>query len=274
MRSLLLYLSLAILAIAPASTPAQQAGSSFSPSAQSLYEQGRNALTGTGVNRNDILGVDYMRRSADMGYAPAQVAMGYFYDTGNFLAQEPQQSVAFYRKAADQGDRLAQWSLGRLYLNNTGVPRDLDQAERWLQQAANQGDPFGEYLLGTVKEERTDFAAAAQWYRKAAQQGLPQAQEKLGRMLMEGKNGVPQDKFEAYVWLLVSFDNGNRAVTTSLSVLEGDFNGSQVEQAKSKARSLDESTARTVTAGGCTGWEGEFREMPEPPPLRLQVHCH
>lgn len=272
MRSLLAVMFLVFLAAAP--SPAQQAGSSFTPSPESLYEEGRNALTGTGTSRNDITGVDLMRRSAELGYVPALVAMGSFYDTGNFLAQEPPQAVAFYRKAADKGDRLAQWSLGRLYFNSTGVPRDLDEATRWLQRAADQGDPFGQYLLGRIKEERNDYSAAVDWYRKAAQQGLPQAQRHLGDLLRQGQAGVHQDKFEAYVWLLVSFNNGITSAGTNLSLLEGDLNAKQLQEAKSKARALGESTARAVTAGGCTGWEGEFSDIPEPPPLRLQNRCH
>lgn len=272
MRSLLALVFLGLLAAGP--SLAQQPGSSATPSPESLYEQGRNALTGTGTSRNDIAGVDLIRRSAELGYIPALVAMGSFYDTGNFLPLEPQQAVAFYRKAADKGDRLGQWSLGRLYFSNTGVPRDMDEASRWLQRAADQGDPFGEYLLGRVKEERNDYAAAAGWYHKAAQQGLPQAQRHLGDLLRQGQGGVHQDKFEAYVWLLVSFNNGITSAGTNLSLLEGDLSAKQLQEAKSKARALGESTARAVTAGGCTGWDGEFFDIPEPPPLRLQNRCH
>ncbi|HYX67937.1 MAG TPA: tetratricopeptide repeat protein [Terriglobales bacterium] len=242
------------------------------PSAAQLYHTGMNFLTGTGVSRSDTQGEAALRRSATQGYAPAQVALGLLYESGQVVVQNPGEAASWYRKSADQGNKLAEWSLGRLYYSGSGVPRDLDQAARWLQKAADQGDPFGAYLLGRIKQERGDFPGAVPEYRRAARQGLPQAQQRFGELLMAGE-GVPKDDFEAYVWLLVSFQNGNQAVATDLQQLEGSLGSAAVEQAKSKARDLFDSTARTVVAGGCTGWQGEFADVPAPPPLNLQNRC-
>ena len=87
-----------------------------SSSPDSLYERGMDAITGVGPSRNDSLGIDYFRRSSDLGYGPAQIALAYYYETGTFLAREPSQAVDLYRKAAQQGDPLAGWLAGRLYL--------------------------------------------------------------------------------------------------------------------------------------------------------------
>jgi uncharacterized protein len=46
--------------------------------APQLYEKGMNSLMGVGVSRNDLNAVDYLRRSAELGDPPAQVALGYF----------------------------------------------------------------------------------------------------------------------------------------------------------------------------------------------------
>ena len=242
------------------------------PSAAQLYQTGMNYMTGTGVSRSDVQGEVFLRRAAVQGYAPAQVALGLLYEVGLVVVQDPGQAASWYRKSADQGNKLAEWSLGRLYYSGSGVPRDLDQATRWLQKAADQGDPFGAYLLGRIKQERGDFPGAVPEYRRAARQGLPQAQQRLGELLTAGE-GVPKDDFEAYVWLLVSFQNGNQAVATELQQLEGNLGSTAVEQAKTKAREQFDSTSRTVTADGCTGWVGEFSEVPAPPPLDLQKRC-
>jgi TPR repeat protein len=42
--------------------------------APQLYEKGMNNLMGVDVSRNDLNAVDYLRRSAELGYPPAQVA--------------------------------------------------------------------------------------------------------------------------------------------------------------------------------------------------------
>src|ERR1700692_3530826 len=91
-----------------------------SSSPDSLYERGMDAITGVGPSQNDSLGIDYFRRSSDLGYGPAQIALAYYYETGNFLARNPGQAVDLYRKAAQQGDPLAGWLAGRLYLLGIG----------------------------------------------------------------------------------------------------------------------------------------------------------
>jgi Sel1 repeat len=145
-------------------------------------------------------------------------------------------------------------------------------AESWLQGAANQGDPFGQYLLGLIRLERNDYPKAAEWFRKAAMQGWPQAQAQLGELLKDGR-GVTADKFEAYVWLLVSFDAGNQTVGADLAALEGDLGSNRVEEAKSKARDLEQTVSRSVVSRGCTGWSGEFDLVPTPPTPDIQRFC-
>jgi hypothetical protein len=260
-------------------------------SAAALYEKGMNALMGTGISHHDVQALDYIRRSAQAGYGPAQVALGYFEETGSLTAREPQEAAQDYRKAALHGDRLAQWVLGRLYYTGDAAPiRDLNEAEKWLKQAASQGDPFGAHVLGVVRLERQDYPSAAKWFRAAAEQGLPQAQQQLGLLLKDGR-GVPADKFEAYVWLLLSLEEGGRgehretAARTAavggapadigdvLNRLEADLGTAQTEQAKSRVRELQASVSRAVTAHGCTGWPGEFDAIPATPPPDLHKFC-
>ena len=239
---------------------------------EQLFDRGMNALKGTGVSHNTITAVELIRRSAELGYVPAQVALGYFYDTGTYVPGEQAQAVVWYRKASDQDDRLAEWLLGRLYFMGSGVPRDTQMAAGFLKKAADQDDPFAEYLLGSIELEHSNYAKAADWFRKAAQQGLPQAQLQLGILLHQGL-GIKADKFEAYVWLLLSLDAGNPAGSSDLAALEAELGTAQLEQAKTKARELERSVTRSVVAPGCTGWDGEFSSIPSPPPPDLQRFC-
>jgi TPR repeat protein len=239
--------------------------------APQLYEKGMNSLLGTGISRNQQNAMDYFRRSAELGYPQAQVVLGYFYETGAIVAQDSTQAADWYKKAARQDDHLADWLVGRLYYTGNGVPRDLNAAESWLQKSANQGDPFGQYLLGLVRLERNDYSKAADWFRKAAMQGLPLAQQHLGELLKQGQ-GVNEDQFEAYVWLLASFDAGNQTVAAELSALEGDLGSNYVEEAKSKARDLQQTVARPVVSRGCE-WVGALDPVPTPPPPDVQRFC-
>jgi uncharacterized protein len=246
--------------------------SAQSPNAPKLFERGMNALEGSSAGHDNLAAVDLLRSSADLGYAPAQVALGYLYDTGTILAAESGQAQEWYRKAAQQDDPLAEWLLGRLIFAGTGTLHDLNEAARWLEKAAAHGDPFGEYLLGRVELERSHYALAADWFRQASMLGLPQAQQYYGRALAQGR-GVELNKFDAYVWLLISYDAGNNTITNDLQSLEADLGSTALEQAKTKARQLEGTVGRSAAAHACTGWPGEFGAIPDPPPLQLQRFC-
>jgi TPR repeat protein len=255
-------------------TLGQSLGYAQSPNPERLFELGMNAMTGVGPDRNPQTGLEYIRRSAELGFPPAEVMLGSLYDTGMIVTREPGQAATWYKKASLQDDTVGEWLLGRLYFSGSLGPRDLNEAARWLQKAASHGDPFGQYLLASVKLERQDYAGAATWFRKASMQGLPQAQQQYGFLLKAGQ-GVPLDKAEAYVWLLVSYEGGNQSnpVANTLAQLQAELSNEQVDQAKSRAHDLEQTVSRVVVARGCTGWPGEFNVLPAPPPPDIQSFC-
>ncbi|MGB9235273.1 MAG: tetratricopeptide repeat protein [Terriglobales bacterium] len=247
-------------------------GQSTSPDA--LYERGMDAITGIGPAHNDLEGIDYFRRSADVGYGPAQIALAYYYETGTVLEQNPARALDLYRKAAQTGDPLAAWLAGRLYFLGIGVPRDLDAAQKWLKISAGQNNPYGAYLLGRLMADR-DFAKAPALYKAAADQGLPQAQYYYGKALKDGR-GIAQDRFNAYVWLSIAYDAGYKAAGPDLGELASGeaLTREQIADAQSKAREMEQVVVRAVTSRGCSGWNGEFDELPGIPPPALQRFCH
>jgi len=233
-----------------------------------------DAITGVGPSQNDALGIDYFRRSAELGYGPAQIALAYYYETGTAVAINQSQAVDLYRKAAQQGDPLAGWLAGRHYFLGNGVPRDPDAAQKWLKLSAGQNNAFGAYYLGRLMADR-DYAKAPALYKIAADQGLPQAQYFYAKTLKDGR-GIPQDRFAAYVWYTIAADAGYTAAGADLSELDsgGSLTLDQITQAKAKARDLEQVVIRAVAARGCSGWDGEFDEFPTPPPPKLQRFCH
>jgi len=245
-----------------------------STSPEALYDRGVDAITGIGPSENDTLGIECFRRSSELGYGPAQIALGYYYETGTFLARDPLQAVDLYRKAAQQGDPLAGWMAGRLYYVGGAVPRDLDAARKWLKLAADQNNPYGAYYLGRLMADR-DFTKSPALYKIGADQGLPQAQFFYAKTLKDGR-GVPQDRFTAYVWFTIAADAGYTVAGGGLNELDGSggLTMDQIGQAKAKARDMEQVVIRAVTARGCSGWDGEFDEFPTPPPPKLQRFCH
>ena len=263
-RTILPFILVLLSTIAPAQ----------SSSPDSLYERGMDAITGVGPSQNDSLGIDYFRRSSDLGYGPAQIALAYYYETGTFLARDPGQAVDLYRKAAQQGDPLAGWLVGRLYFIGIGGVADRDAAQKWLKLSADQNNAYGAYFLGRLMADR-DYTKAPKLYKIAADQGLPQAQFFYAKALKDGR-GIPLDRFTAYVWYTIAADAGFAAAGPDLGELNngGYLTTDQIEQAKAKARDLEQVVIRAVTARGCSGWDGEFDELPTPPPPKLQRFCH
>ena len=238
---------------------------------QQMYDRGMNLISGAGVSRNEVDAVTYFRRSAEAGYAPAQTVLGYLYETGQVVENDPRVALDWYKKAATQGDLPAQWVLGRMYLDGEGVLRDRNQAMEWLRKAGERGDPFASLLMAEAVEQ-LDAPGALPWYRQAAEQGLPEAQTRLGRLLASGRVGSP-DKYHAYVWLLMSFENGSSGVQDDLQRLEPDLGATQVEAAKTEARKQNEEMSRAAVGHGCTGWSGELDALPSTPPPKIQPMC-
>lgn len=260
-RTLLLLLLIGSLAL----------GQSTSPEA--LYERGMDAISGAGPSRNDRDALEYFRRSADLGYGPAQVALGYFYETGQLTAGSQSQAVDWYRKAANQGDVLAQWMLGRNYFLGGGVQQDFSAAQKWLKTAADQNNPFAAYYLARILADR-DHAKAPAMFKIAADQGLPPAQYFYAKALKEGR-GIELDRAAAYTWFVVALDAGYSVAQRDLAELDGGgyLSPAQISEAKGKARELEQTVIRAVNSRGCTGWDGELNEFPSPPPPKIQRYC-
>ena len=261
-------LILSVFALVTAAAVAQSA----SPDA--LYDRGIDAITGVGSSRNEQAGIDFFRRSADLGFGPAQIALGYYYEAGKIKADDPGQlSLDLYKKAAQQGDPLAAWLAGRRYYLGIGVGKDLDAARKWLKIAADQNSAFGAYYLGRLMSDR-DAAKAPALFKIAADQGLPQAQYFYGKALKDGR-GIAVDRVGAYVWLTIAADAGYSAAGADLNDLQtsGSLTLDDISQARNKARELEQMVVRAVTSRGCSGWTGEFDELPAPPPPDLQRFC-
>ena len=118
MRHLVLPLLLLSLPLA-----SQNPSSSDKP--KDLYTRGLNALTGSTNSVSVITAVDLIRRSAELGYGPAQTSMGYIEETGISTTTDAQVAASWYKKAAEHGDTLAAWSLGRLYFVSA-IPERID----------------------------------------------------------------------------------------------------------------------------------------------------
>jgi len=173
------------------------------------YQRGVAFAEGEGVQQDYAVAVQYYRKAALKGYAPAQYDLAYSYEKGLGLECDLKQAAAWYRKAADQGDAEAQNNLGALYATGRGVRRDDRQAVRWYALAAARNDPEATSNLGVMylqgRAVKRDLPKALELIKKAAGQGYAVAQNNLALMYANGQ-GVPRDYVLAYTWFVIASD--------------------------------------------------------------------
>lgn len=98
-------------------------------------------------NGNLTDALEWLKKSANTGYAPAQVAVGNFYESGIDGAKQPVEAMKWYKMAADQQYADAQYRLGTMYETGNGVKKNKGEARRWYSLAAAQGHKGAENAL-------------------------------------------------------------------------------------------------------------------------------
>ena len=108
--------------------------------ARAQYLLGRMCFYGQGLPQDAARAAAWYRRSAEQGYAPAELAFALALDGGGGVVRAPREAVAWYRRAAIQGVAGAMWRLAYHYRRGLGVAQDLAEAWAWFDRLAAQGE--------------------------------------------------------------------------------------------------------------------------------------
>ena len=85
---------------------------------------------------------------AEMGFPPSINYVGINYILGDLLEQNIPLGVEYYRRSAELGYAPAQMNLGDCYMNGMGVEVDRAEAVRWYLAAANNPEePDGDAMF-------------------------------------------------------------------------------------------------------------------------------
>ncbi len=215
----------------PINETIQQLSSDYSP--KEIYEKGRELK----VQKRYDEAVQYYRKAAEQGYAPAQNSLGVLYVNGFGVAKDYYEAVKWYRKSAEQGYSFAQYNLGYSYEKGRGITQDYSEAVQWYSKAADKGNRKAQsrlaecYYYGRGVAE--DYYKAVNWARKAAERGDAQAQFRLGYCYNNGK-GVAQDRYEAVSWYRKAAEKGHVIAQYNLGLCYEYGRG--VEQDKAEAK--------------------------------------
>jgi hypothetical protein len=101
------------------------------------------AVLSTSCRNGESVRIDALRKAAERGDAPSQLALGNEY----YATKEYPKAFQWYHSAAEQGNAVGQLNLATMYYVGNGVPEDYKEAARWAAKAAAQGDAGGQSLL-------------------------------------------------------------------------------------------------------------------------------
>ncbi len=120
---------------------------------------------------DDQTAVKWFRRSAQQGYAPAQIKLGEAYALGKGAPEDDVKAVHWYENAARQNNFRAQTLLGSMYEKGAGVDRDEAKAIELYTRAASQQYPPAMFNLGVLYARRLgdaqNFVRAHKWFNLA-----------------------------------------------------------------------------------------------------------
>lgn len=137
----------------------------------------------------------FYRRLALKGDPWAMFRLAQSYSLGAGLPQNDDDALAWYQQAADLGFLPAQTALGIMFSDGQAFVPDYPVARQWFIRAAEGGEAEAQYRLGTLLHKGLgiprDLRQAAEWYRKAAIQGHVQAKSALSGMYRAGEAKKP-----------------------------------------------------------------------------------
>lgn len=85
--------------------------------------------------------LEWLQKSADQDYAPAQHALAKLYFTGSMkgIKENKTEAIKWYKKAADNGQVTAMYELGKCAERGYGMVKNIKLARKYYQQAADFG---------------------------------------------------------------------------------------------------------------------------------------
>ena len=188
--------------------------------------------------------VEWLRRAAGQGFAPAEKALatvllkqnpdatdaaaswlGRAANEGDVAAMvrlgklrakqgraHGEEALQWLVRAAESGSVEAAFLVGRLRYDGEIVERDYSEAVGWTLMAAESGHTEAQCDLGLALARGhglvRDPAEAAKWFRIAAMKGLPRAQRNLGALYQNGE-GVEKDWWRGYAWMVFAAEQGD-----------------------------------------------------------------
>jgi TPR repeat protein len=153
----------------------------------------------------------YFLEASNLGYAPAQYAMGYYcYYCGHYCGNYSE-ALRYFEMAAEQNHREAVYMAGDFYYYGRLYGRDMKKAKEYLSRPCLKYHSRAQPLLAEAirfEEERQHAEDQVNGVRAAADGGDAAAQLQMARYLESGTDLVPCDGSKGLEYLRLAADQG------------------------------------------------------------------
>jgi hypothetical protein len=208
-------------------------------------------VNGWGVSRNYAAAQLWLRRAADAHYAPAYFNLGQLYFKGIGVRQDYAEALRFFQLGVDAGDSYSQTNLAYIYDRGLGVAQDVNAAVRWYSKAADAGNAMAQSNLADLYSHgegvTRDEAMAFRLFQKAAEQGHTGAQIQVAYRLAEGV-GTSKDPRAALTWVTAAVSSGDNRGQELLHTLQLQLKPSEIKRSQQVAADLRQKSATTAKA--------------------------
>ena len=158
-----------------------------------------------------VSAMNYYRKAANNGYAPAQNRLAYLLDK----SEENEAAIEWYRKAAAQNEAEAQFNLARLYAAGEGIKQDTKLAHQLFTKSAEQQYSPAIRVLALANErgqlgQRIDYEKSRHWLQRGQQVNDYWSIKRLSKAYSEGDLGlrINKEKAKELEQLLETLRNG------------------------------------------------------------------
>ena len=117
---------------------------------EAAFALGAMHFAGKGTEINIPKALDYYKRSAEAGYAPAQTTLAVLYMESDKVEHDSEKAVLWATEAAMNNDMEAQLMLAGWYESGKLIEQDIGQAIRFYEMAAKNGSADAKIALSII----------------------------------------------------------------------------------------------------------------------------
>ncbi len=177
---------------------AKAASLDYAPAQAAL---GISYLEGRGVEKDENLGYDWIRKAAENGHTLSRVMTGERLLSQADNEQSKQTGQEYIDSILQNASPQELYTISYSFGHGLRLTKNPEKARYWAKAAADKGSVNGTYYLGELYWNAKEVPEALKCFEKAAEMGLTAAELQTGRIYLYGAEGVAKNPAKAVYWM-------------------------------------------------------------------------